>query len=78
MAIPPVAASFERDYLRVNPNDNPCRRQDEELMIYIFHKNNSVQIAWGSKAPKRRTETRLEELDLRMDPVRLIRSFIAG
>ena len=47
-------------------------------MIYIFHRNNSVQIAWGSKVPKRRTESRIDELNPCMDPVRLIRSFIAG
>ena len=34
-------------------------------MLYIFNLKNAVQIAWGSSAPRRELDTRLQQLDTR-------------
>ncbi|MDI7863594.1 hypothetical protein MRS76_16685 [Rhizobiaceae bacterium n13] len=47
-------------------------------MVYIFNRNNTVQIAWDAKVPKARVATRTEELDTRFSSFGLIRTFNAG
>lgn len=47
-------------------------------MLYIFSRNNSVQIAWGYKAPARGRDSRAQELDTRFSVLGFIRTFSAG
>jgi hypothetical protein len=52
------------------PEDTP--------MLFIFNNKNSIQIAWGSKIPTAKPETRAQELDVRVGTVGLIRTNNAG
>ncbi len=47
-------------------------------MLFIFNNKNSIQIAWGSKLPAPRPESRLRELDVRFGTVGVIRTYNAG
>ncbi|MGO4564852.1 hypothetical protein AB4Z52_07225 [Rhizobium sp. 2YAF20] len=47
-------------------------------MLFIFNNKNSIQIAWGSKVPAAKPETRVQELDVRVGTVGLIRTNNAG
>ena len=47
-------------------------------MLFIFNNKNSIQIAWGSKVPAAKPETRVRELDVRVGTVGLIRTNNAG
>ncbi len=52
------------------PEDTP--------MLFIFNNKNSIQIAWGSKLPARRPESRAQQLDMRVGTVGFIRTYNAG
>ena len=47
-------------------------------MLYIFNLKNAVQIAWGSSAPRRELDTRLQQLDTRGTFSGFIRTRTAG
>ncbi|MGE6740846.1 hypothetical protein ACQKGC_11280 [Allorhizobium pseudoryzae] len=42
-------------------------------MLYLFKSGDGITIAWGSKAPAPRTESRLSQLDTRRHWLRFIR-----
>lgn len=47
-------------------------------MLFIFNNKNSIQIAWNSKLPSRRPDSRLQELDTRASLVHFIRTYSVG
>jgi hypothetical protein len=47
-------------------------------MLVIFNNKNSIQIAWDSKVPTQKAETRAQELDVRAGTVGVIRTNNAG
>jgi hypothetical protein len=47
-------------------------------MLFIFNNKNSIQIAWNSKLPNRKPESRIQELDVRSGTVGVIRTYNAG
>lgn len=47
-------------------------------MLYIFKTGDRLTIAWGSQAPVRQAEGRLNELDTRRHWLRFIRSGNSG
>ena len=47
-------------------------------MLFIFNNKNSIQIAWGSKVPTQKAETRAEELYARAGTVGVVRTSNAG
>lgn len=47
-------------------------------MLIIFNNKNSIQIAWDSKVPTQKAETRAQELDVRAGTVGVIRTHSAG
>ncbi|EJK82118.1 hypothetical protein MOV66_21280 [Agrobacterium sp. SHOUNA12C] len=47
-------------------------------MLFIFNNKNSIQIAWNSKLPAPRPDTRLQQLDTRSGPVGFIRTYSVG
>ena len=47
-------------------------------MLVIFNNKNSIQIAWDSKVPAAKPQTRAQELDVRVGTVGLIRTNNAG
>ncbi|CAN7481352.1 hypothetical protein LJR030_004945 [Rhizobium sp. LjRoot30] len=47
-------------------------------MLYIFRKKNSVEIAWGSTAPRYGTDNRLQQLDTSFGTLGFIRTRNAG
>ncbi|MDK4737838.1 hypothetical protein ACXHXG_07875 [Rhizobium sp. LEGMi198b] len=47
-------------------------------MLFIFNNKNSIQIAWNSKLPSRRPESRLQQLDTRFGPIGFIRTYSVG
>ncbi|MDL2407927.1 hypothetical protein PY650_20130 [Rhizobium calliandrae] len=69
----------EDDYLSTNSNnDSRPIRPEETPMLFIFNNKNSIQIAWNSKLPSRRPESRLEQLDTRFGPIGFIRTYSVG
>lgn len=47
-------------------------------MLYIFSRNNSLQIAWGSRDPRSKVESRTRQLDTRIGRTGLIRTWSMG
>ncbi|AVA21912.1 hypothetical protein NXC24_CH02274 [Rhizobium sp. NXC24] len=74
-----IVRRTEEDYLRRQSN-NECRsiRPEETPMLFIFNNKNSIQIAWNSKLPSRRPESRLQQLDTRFGPIGFIRTYSVG
>lgn len=80
MAAFPVECDPPQEYLAAKTASlkSVDNGRKETPMIYIFNRNNTVQIAWDAKAPKHRVATRTEELDTRVSVLGLIRTFSAG
>lgn len=51
---------------------------EDIAMLFIFNNKNSIQIAWGSKVPTQKTETRVDELYARAGTVGVVRTSSAG
>ncbi|MGG6895853.1 MULTISPECIES: hypothetical protein [Rhizobium] len=47
-------------------------------MLFIFNRQNSIQIAWNGKLPARRPESRLQQLDTRFGTIGFIRTYNVG
>jgi hypothetical protein len=47
-------------------------------MLFIFNNKNSIQIAWGSKVPSPKAESRAQQLDVRSGTVGVVRTGCAG
>jgi hypothetical protein len=47
-------------------------------MLFIFNNKNSIQIAWGSKVPSQKAESRAQALDVRTGTVGVVRTGCAG
>ncbi|MFT4000619.1 MAG: hypothetical protein QM684_10300 [Rhizobium sp.] len=47
-------------------------------MLFIFNRQNSIQIAWNGKVPTYRPESRLQQLDTRFGMIGFIRTYNAG
>ncbi|MGV1788947.1 MULTISPECIES: hypothetical protein [Rhizobium] len=47
-------------------------------MLFIFNRQNSIQIAWNGKIPAYRPENRLQQLDTRFGTVGFIRTYNVG
>lgn len=47
-------------------------------MLFIFNRQNSIQIAWNGKLPANRPENRLQQLDTRFGTVGFIRTYNVG
>ncbi|MCY1669110.1 hypothetical protein [Rhizobium sp. SL86] len=47
-------------------------------MLYIFKTGDGIAIAWGSKAPVRQPESRVNQLDTRRPWLRFIRTGNSG
>ncbi|MBO9098767.1 MULTISPECIES: hypothetical protein [Rhizobium] len=47
-------------------------------MLFVFNNKNSIQIAWGSKVPSQKAESRAQELDIRSGTVGVVRTGSAG
>ncbi len=47
-------------------------------MLYIFARNNSLQIAWGSQAPRKSVESRSAQLDTSIARLGFVRTRNAG
>jgi len=47
-------------------------------MLFIFNRQNSIQIAWNGKLPANRPDTLLQQLDTRFGTVGFIRTYNAG
>lgn len=51
---------------------------EDTPMLFIFNRQNSIQIAWNGKLPVRRPESRLQQLDTRFGTVGFIRTYSVG
>lgn len=80
MTIPPIARRLAQAYLAVEIKEQKDLRVllEEAPMLYIFARNNSLQIAWDSKAPRRQPESRSQQLDTRPGLFGYIRTYSAG
>jgi hypothetical protein len=47
-------------------------------MLFVFNNNNTIQVAWGAKAPSPKAESRAQELDVRSGTVGVVRTGSAG
>lgn len=52
--------------------------REETPMLFIFNRQNSIQIAWNGKLPAQRPENRLQQLDTRFGTVGFIRTYNVG
>ncbi|MDL2397695.1 hypothetical protein [Rhizobium mayense] len=79
MTTPSIVRNPEDDYLSANSNNaRRSIRPEETPMLFIFNNKNSIQIAWNSKLPSRRPESRLQQLDTRFGPIGFIRTYNVG
>jgi hypothetical protein len=79
MAISSIVRCRKQDYLRVHKAPNKRLTLPEDTpMLFIFNNKNSIQIAWDSKVPAAKPQTRAQELDVRVGTVGLIRTNNAG
>lgn len=51
---------------------------EDTAMLFVFNNKNSIQIAWGSKVPSPKAESRAQELDVRAGTVGVVRTGSAG
>ncbi|SCB42973.1 hypothetical protein GA0061103_6176 [Rhizobium multihospitium] len=79
MTISSIVSYAEEDYLhRENTQRNRPVRSEDTPMLFIFNRQNSIQIAWNGKLPVRRPESRLQQLDTRFGTIGFIRTYNVG
>jgi len=79
MTISPIVSYTEEDYLhREIHNKAGLSGPEDTPMLFIFNRQNSIQIAWNGKLPTNRPETRMQQLDTRFGTVGFIRTYSVG
>ncbi|GAC1040767.1 hypothetical protein thsrh120_07710 [Rhizobium sp. No.120] len=59
-------------------NETGRSGSEDTPMLFIFNRQNSIQIAWNGKLPAHRPESRLQQLDTRFGTVGFIRTYNVG